>query len=77
MKSLQARVEKIETTLRETAAQDDWFEIVKAQGVERAQAILAERGMTTELETLRAMLAEAHAEVERWERETFGANRDA
>ena len=76
MKSLQARVEKIETTLRETA-QDDWFSIVKAHGVERAQVILAARGMTTELETLRAMLAEAHAEVERWERENFGANRDA
>ncbi|OQY87160.1 MAG: hypothetical protein B6D41_12315 [Chloroflexi bacterium UTCFX4] len=76
MKTLQTRVEQIETTLRETA-QDDWFEIVKAQGVERAQITLAARGMTTELETLRAMLAEAHAEVERWERENFGANRDA
>ncbi len=77
MKTLQTRVEKIETTLRETAAQDDWFEIVKENGVERAQITLAARGMTTELETLRAMLAEAHAEVERWERENFGANRDA
>jgi len=39
--------------------------------------ILAARGMTAELETLRAMLAEAHAAVERWERENFGEIDDA
>lgn len=72
MNNLKTRLEKIETTLRATAAQADaWFEIVKANGVERAQVILAARGMTAELETLRVMLAEAHAKVEQWERETF------
>jgi len=75
MKTLRTRVEQIETALRATAARDDWFEIVKEQGVERALVTLAERGMTAELETLREMLAEAHAKVEQWERETFGVNR--
>ncbi|OQY87271.1 MAG: hypothetical protein B6D41_11855 [Chloroflexi bacterium UTCFX4] len=76
-KTLQTRVEQIETRLRETAAQNDWFEIVKAQGVERAQITLAARGMTAELETLREMIAEAHAQVEQWERATFGELDDA
>lgn len=77
MGNLKTRIEKAETALR--AASDDgaWFEIVKEKGVERAQAILAARGMTAELETLREMLAEAHAFVERWERETFGVIDDA
>ena len=48
-----------------------FLEIVKENGMERGQAILAARGMTAELETLRALIADAHAEVERWERETF------
>ncbi len=69
---MQTRLEKIETMLRATSARDDWFEIVKAQGVERALVTLAERGMTTELETLREMRAKAHAFAEQWERETFG-----
>lgn len=71
MKPLQTRVEQIETTLRETSARADWFEIIKAHGLERGQMILAGRGMAAELETLRVMLAEAHARVEQWERETF------
>jgi hypothetical protein len=72
MNTLKTRLEKIETTLRATTAQEDWFEIVREMGVERAQTILAERGMTAELATLREMLVEAHALVEQWERETFG-----
>lgn len=77
MRTLQTRVEQIETTLRETSARADWFEIVKERGVERAQAILAARGMIDELETLRVMLEKAHAHAEQWERETFGEIRDA
>jgi hypothetical protein len=71
MNTLKTRIEKIETTLR-AGESEDWFEIVKEQGVERALVTLAERGMTAELETLREMLVEAHALVEQWQRETFG-----
>jgi|GEM_PF-2707155 len=77
MHNLKTRLEKIETTLHATTARDDWFEIIKENGLERGQEILAERGMTAELETLREMLVEAHAFVEQWERETFGEFRDA
>lgn len=76
MNTLKTRIEKIETALR-AGVSEDWFSIVKENGVERAQVILAARGMTTELETLRAMLAEAHERAERWERETFGEIDDA
>jgi hypothetical protein len=94
---LELRIEKIESALRATRADesDAWFEIVKEKGITRAQEILAARGMTDassrtprnlgimrddasqELETLRAMMTEAHAQVEQWERETFGENTDA
>lgn len=72
MRTLLTRLEKIETALRETQADENaWFEIVKENGIERAQAILAERGMTAELAELRGLMADARAEVEQWERETF------
>ena len=76
---LELRIEKIESALRATRADesDAWFEIVKEQGIARAQEILAARGMTAELETLREMMTEAHAQVAQWERETFGENTDA
>jgi replicative DNA helicase len=70
MNTLKTRIEKIETTMR-AGDNDDWFEIVKEQGVERALVTLAERGMTTELETLRGRLAEAQVKALEWERAMF------
>src|SRR5581483_8994857 len=75
MNTLKTRIDRAEIAWRSRRVAADsgaWFEIVKEQGVERAQIILAERGMTTELETLREMLAEAHAKVEQWEAKRLG-----
>lgn len=76
MNTLKTRIEKIEIAVS-AFKHDDWFEIVKANNVERAQEILAERSMTGELETLREMLAHAQVKAREWERDTFGTLQDA